>query len=373
VPGRWSLWSVLVATFALLASSGPVGAGSTEPPPRPTPPVAAAAPTGAVLTFDPALETVSPRVRRLAVQMRKLPRLLAVSSTQPPEGRMSTRIVGGEEIDISEAPWQVSVDFRCGGTLIQARWVMTAAHCVDKRPVRDIRVWSGLGDRREMNSDNALRVVKAKIHPKWNPDTYDFDIALLRLSDKASGRPVRLYHESAGPKKGKLALVSGWGYRSSGGSVQNQLNAVDVTVLAGRDARCGEYGSDLFDPKIMLCAGDETGTVDACQGDSGGPLAVRVDGFWYVAGITSWGVGCASAAYPGVYTRVSRFVPWVHRELGWSSLTALDCREVNCERHRASGLTTGTGYVYRVRAKNSAGWGSWSKPSLAAESLRPVR
>ena len=65
-----------------------------------------------------------------------------------------------------------------------------------------------------------------------------------------------------------------------------------------------------FVAQHMYCAGAVG--IDACQGDSGGPLYLRkADNQWIQVGVTSWGVGCAKAGYPGVWTEVSYFLNWI--------------------------------------------------------------
>lgn len=61
----------------------------------------------------------------------------------------------------------------------------------------------------------------------------------------------------------------------------------------------------------QMCAGDEAGGKDACQGDSGSPLVAEEDGNFVLTGIVSAGIGCGSKVYPGIYTRVSSYVPWI--------------------------------------------------------------
>lgn len=52
-----------------------------------------------------------------------------------------------------------------------------------------------------------------------------------------------------------------------------------------------------------------------CQGDSGGPLQCRVDGRWYLAGLTSFGSGCAKPGFPDVYSKITHFLPWIREQI----------------------------------------------------------
>jgi len=108
------------------------------------------------------------------------------------------------------------------------------------------------------------------------------------------------------------ATVVGWGRTSSGGPLPNILKKVSVTIVS--DAQCrASYGEeDILDS--MLCAGDAD--KDSCQGDSGGPLLCSVGGNLQMCGITSWGIGCGQAEYPGVYTETSYFSDWISQIVG---------------------------------------------------------
>ena len=112
-------------------------------------------------------------------------------------------------------------------------------------------------------------------------------------------QPISL--TSVEPSAGALAVVSGWGTLSSGSStLPSQLQAVEVEITspASCNSAYAQYGGITVN---MICAGVTGGGKDACQGDSGGPLVVGDK----LVGIVSWGVGCAEARYPGVYSNVA--------------------------------------------------------------------
>ena len=90
------------------------------------------------------------------------------------------------------------------------------------------------------------------------------------------------------------------------------LREVVVPLMPTND--CKRWLRSNFHGPTMLCAGYAAGGKDACTGDSGGPLqCLSRDGRWKLTGITSWGIGCARAERPGVYTRVSSVVKWIRQ------------------------------------------------------------
>jgi trypsin len=102
------------------------------------------------------------------------------------------------------------------------------------------------------------------------------------------------------PPAGALAVVTGWGSLTPGGSLPTQLQAVEVDIVSREecDRAYAAYGGIT---ENMICAGVPKGGRDACQGDSGSPLVVG----GRLVGIVSWGLSCALADYPGVYSNVA--------------------------------------------------------------------
>ncbi|KAI4491504.1 hypothetical protein M0804_002896 [Polistes exclamans] len=160
-------------------------------------------------------------------------------------------------------------------------------------------------------------VAKKVVHPKYNFFTYEYDLALVRLESSLTFAPhisPICLPATDDLLIGENATVTGWGRLSEGGTLPSVLQEVSVPIVS--NDRCKSMflraGRHEFIPDIFLCAGYETGGQDSCQGDSGGPLQVRgKDGRYFLAGIISWGIGCAEANLPGVCTRISKFVPWI--------------------------------------------------------------
>jgi len=122
------------------------------------------------------------------------------------------------------------------------------------------------------------------------------------------------------------------------------------------DSQCGSYGGS-YQPGTMLCAGSlQAPYRDTCQGDSGGPLAIQEAGMWALAGVTSWGSGCARPGYPGIYSRVPALSGWVTAQTGIQPLlTAQPQAALSVSNAVTSGLAAGTPVALTTSGGSGAG------------------
>ncbi len=220
------------------------------------------------------------------------------------------RIVGGSVAGANDNRFQVALltksvadNFNaqfCGGTLVKANMVVTAAHCSDFVTAGQVQVLTGT---RNLDGTGVRRnVTRIAIHTGWNPSTFDNDVAVWQLSTSATGIPLATLATGDGAVGANL-LVTGWGALTEGGSFPINLRKVSVPLFNRTDCNdANSYSGDIT--ARMLCAGRTSGGIDSCQGDSGGPLT-RGAGNTILTGIVSWGIGCARRNLPGVYTRVS--------------------------------------------------------------------
>lgn len=234
------------------------------------------------------------------------------------------RIVGGQNADVGEWPWQISLHFKtsghvCGASIISNKWLLSAAHCfiqpsADYKMTSNWLTYSGLRDQNIQDSSVQQRTLKTIItHPSYSEMNYDYDISLLELSQPLNFsntvHPICLPASTHVFSAGSSCFVTGWGALREGGSTAAILQKAEVKVI--NDTVCNMVTEGQVTSR-MMCSGYLTGGVDACQGDSGGPLVCRSDvGKWFQAGIVSWGEGCARRNKPGVYTRVTKLRDWI--------------------------------------------------------------
>ncbi|RWS20025.1 Serine proteinase stubble-like protein [Leptotrombidium deliense] len=241
------------------------------------------------------------------------------------------RIVGGREAYVGEYPWQVALlrkglrgdEYFCGGSILNQRWIITAAHCVADEQAADIKVAVGTHDVTKISAKDTFLVDKIIKHKNFTEESSGVlrnDIALLRLKSSINILSSDAINTVCLPKQDqgfvKNMEVSGWGRTDEQSLESKVLRTVQVAVQANKE--CYRSMKGRFYAREMFCAGVRVGGKDSCQGDSGGPIVKRIKrngGKAYLAGIVSFGIGCGRSGQYGIYTRIPTYITWIRKQI----------------------------------------------------------
>ncbi|EDV91198.1 chymotrypsin-2 [Drosophila grimshawi] len=238
----------------------------------------------------------------------------------------ATRINGGQVMN-EPVPFQVSMQMRrrgnrwihfCSGSIISQQHVLTAAHCVDKLKASDISV---LGGTLNWKAGGHRHYVVAKhVHPQYTPSSQIInDIALLQVSPpfKLQLAEIGTVHlgDSAPIGRQVPVRVTGWGSTtptSAGATVPDQLQVLNYQTISNEE--CVRKGFRVTANEICAFSAPGQGS---CYGDSGGPLTMTRGGGrqQQLVGVVSYGGATCAQGKPDVYTRVSRFLPYINKIL----------------------------------------------------------
>uniref|UniRef100_A0A8C8S6N0 Peptidase S1 domain-containing protein n=1 Tax=Pelusios castaneus TaxID=367368 RepID=A0A8C8S6N0_9SAUR len=254
---------------------------------------------------------------------------LLEGAQENPAPAVFSRIIEGQDAKKNEFPWQVSVEKNkvpiCGGSLISAQWVVSAAHCFNPSvPISLYSVVLGAHQLLSPSAPHPSKVQQIIRHPSYNATKHVADIALVKLKNSVqfntSIRPISLPGASRRFPVESKCWVTGWGRVEVNKRLKppKTLQKLEVPILNTPD--CNNHFKKLFPnsslcPEAiksdMICAGYMNSPKGFCKGDSGGPLACKQDNTWYLAGVVSWFIKKVSE-FPGVFTRVTAYERWIH-------------------------------------------------------------
>ncbi|XP_075231125.1 trypsin-1-like [Lycorma delicatula] len=234
-------------------------------------------------------------------------------------------IVGGHIAKPGEFPFQISLrekgfydEHFCGGSILDKNTVVTAGHCCDDinksgKSYSKFYIGTGITNKSDESHMVKREIGSVTIHEDFDRYYLKNDICLIKVTEKFKFnklvKPIKVNNKHV--KEQTKCTISGWGtWKEHTYTCPDPLKGAIVPISNEKECVANytsfQIGVDL---KTMICAGYKEGGTDSCQGDSGGPLVCNKK----LAGIVSWGKGCAEAGYPGIYSRVETYVKWLKK------------------------------------------------------------
>lgn len=224
------------------------------------------------------------------------------------------RIIRGQVTSIDRANYTVQLKNQygmhsCGGALVTPRHVVTAAHCVEGQTPDMITV---VGGATRSDEDGVRQGVQEIImHPDYTYESGNADVAVLKLNGELSGANIDTI-----PLCDKyldnfdFIQVFGWGWTEKEARATDELQTILIPVL-DQDYCVEQYKNfHMHINDNMMCAA-VPGVTDSCTGDSGGPAVYKRE----LCGVVSWGKGCGSVGFPGVYTRIVKVRDFIEKNI----------------------------------------------------------
>ncbi|KAI9575586.1 chymotrypsin-2-like [Glossina fuscipes] len=225
------------------------------------------------------------------------------------------RFVGGSTAEEGLAPYQVSIQYEwvdshiCGGSIIDAQWILTAAHCVAFLQPQDIVVETGTQNLMEPGVHYYVKRIYT--HCGYNEPLLHNDIALLQLNsailmdEKTQIIPLPVQPMDDDDD----VLLTGWrGISSSGGGGPAMLKKINLKYVQYEHCK----GLLDNDPRLdvgNICTVTRKGG-GACFGDSGGPLISN----GHLVGVVSWANPCA-LGFPDAHASTYFYLDWIHQTM----------------------------------------------------------
>lgn len=286
--------------------------------------------------------------------------------------KQNTKIINGTNANYRTYPFfgilYIDNDGACGCSYIGGplNAVITAAHClVDENniPLDKAQLKVGFLQSQLSVPNFMYNVSRVIIHPSYNNNTLDYDIAILLLSTKPNTavRPLRIPTREQTLqfiRPGRQVEVIGYGLTCVNCNVSNDVDkskksAVDIiedsfinkrsivnklvpiksqvlrkgviNIINKKPSRYNFYLPEQLTSRMILAGrfnnyNNPNDNIDACQGDSGGPLLYRFNGVYQLIGLVSLGNGCGLTGYPGIYTYVNYFRNWIKQNTNLSYL-----------------------------------------------------